>query len=363
MEARLEWYRALTPQERTWVGMIAQAGIAAFVAWYRRPGDALRLTAEVFGAAPRELTRVISLQQTLELLRIVVDVVEERASLHVAPGAQQAVRESVLRFAREVAFAAAHIYARAAEDRGAWDARLEALVVDALVRSEPDDELDSRAAALGWTDARQVAVLVGRAPGGDVGPGGAADVVRRAARRLGVDALVGVQGDRVLVVLGRAGDPLAAAPALCAHLAPGPVVTGPVVGRLGEAGRSARAALAGLRAAAARPDAPRPVAAADLLPERVLCGDDDARLELVHRVYEPLARAVGADLLPTVRTYLALGGSLEATARELFVHVNTVRYRLRRATEITGWDPARPRDAEVLRTGIALGLLDHGDPA
>ena len=35
---------------------------------------------------------------------------------------------------REVAFATAHAYASYAESRGAWDARLEALVVDALVR-------------------------------------------------------------------------------------------------------------------------------------------------------------------------------------------------------------------------------------
>ncbi|MFN0284193.1 MAG: PucR family transcriptional regulator, partial [Kineosporiaceae bacterium] len=241
MDERLPWYRAMPAEERSWVGLVAQAGIAAFITWYRDPGRALEITADVFGTAPRELTGSISLQQTLELLRTVVDVVEDRAVELAAPGEpQQQVRESVLRYSREVAFAAAEIYARAAEARGAWDARLEALVVDALVRGEADDGLRSRAAALGWNETERVAVMVGATPAGPV-----EDVVgdlRRAARSLGADALVGVQGDRVVVVLGRADDPLVAAGPLAARLGPGPVVTGPVMPSLAEASRSARAA-------------------------------------------------------------------------------------------------------------------------
>ena len=42
----------------------------------------------------------------------------------------------MLVYAREIAFSAAQVYARTAEARGAWDARLEALVVDSLVRGE-----------------------------------------------------------------------------------------------------------------------------------------------------------------------------------------------------------------------------------
>ena len=54
------------------------------------------------------------------------------------------------RYAREVAFATAEVYARAAEARGAWDARLEALVVDSVLRAEADEAVASRASALGW---------------------------------------------------------------------------------------------------------------------------------------------------------------------------------------------------------------------
>ncbi|WP_198950573.1 CdaR family transcriptional regulator [Kineosporia sp. A_224] len=361
MDERLPWYSAMPAEERSWVGLVAQAGIGAFVTWYGNPGRELEITADVFGTAPRELTRSISLQQTLELMRVVVDVVEDQGVALEAPGApQQRMRESVLRYSREVAFAAAEIYARAAEARGAWDARLEALVVDALVRGEADDGLRSRAAALGWNETEKVAVVVGSTPQGRVE--NVVDDLRRAARHLGADALVGVQGDRVVVVLGRADDPLAAAGALAERFGPGPVVTGPVMATLAEASRSARAALAGLVAARAWPGAPRPVAADELLPERVLSGDVTARRALVDRAYRRLTDDEDSPLLDTVAAYLDLGRSIEGAARALFVHPNTVRYRLRRVCEITGWDPADPREGFVLQVAIAAGRLADGPP-
>jgi DNA-binding PucR family transcriptional regulator len=67
----------------------------------------------------------------------------------------------------------------------------------------------------------------------------------------------------------------------------------------------------------------------------------------------------GTALLDTVMTYLEQGNSLEATARLLFVHPNTVRYRLRRVAEVTGWDPLDPREAYVLQQALAVGRLDH----
>ena len=54
-------------------------------------------------------------------------------------------------------------------------------------------------------------------------------------------------------------------------------------------------------------------------------GDPSAREALVDGVWAPLADA-GSSLLETVDTYCELGHSLEGTARELFIHANTVRY-------------------------------------
>ena len=70
-------------------------------------------------------------------------------------------------------------------------------------------------------------------------------------------------------------------------------------------------------------------------------------------MYEPL-RHGGAALLDTVTTYLEQGTSLEATARMLFVHPNTVRYRLRRAAELTGFNPGDGRAGFALWLAIVL---------
>jgi PucR C-terminal helix-turn-helix domain/GGDEF-like domain len=363
MDDRLPWFRTMDPENRSWVGLVAQAGIAAFLEWYEaagaRPGAEPQVSPDVFGTAPRELTRSVSLQQALQLLRTVVDTVEAEGPALAAPGDEQRLREAALRYSREVAFAAARIYARAAEARGAWDARLEALVVDALLRGESDDALRSRAAALGWASSDQVTVVVGSTPHGLIGD--VLGTLRGAAAAAGADTLLGVQGDRMVVVLGRRADPLAAAPALADHFGPGPIVTGPVVPGLAEAGRSARAALAGIVAARAWPGAPRPVAADDLLPERLLSGDAVARRALVDRVYRPLADADPV-LLPTVAAYLEHGRSVEAAARLLFVHPNTVRYRLRSVAKVTGWDPVDPREAFVVQVAISAGRLAEGRP-
>jgi DNA-binding PucR family transcriptional regulator len=45
-----------------------------------------------------------------------------------------------------------------------------------------------------------------------------------------------------------------------------------------------------------------------------------------------------AELVPTVREFLACSGSWNACAARMYVHVNTVRYRIRRIEELTGRD-------------------------
>jgi hypothetical protein len=45
-----------------------------------------------------------------------------------------------------------------------------------------------------------------------------------------------------------------------------------------------------------------------------------------------------AELLPTLREFLACSGSWNACAATMYVHVNTVRYRIRRIEELTGRD-------------------------
>ncbi|WP_460870060.1 PucR family transcriptional regulator [Nocardioides pakistanensis] len=366
MEQEMPWFRQLSAENRSWIGLIVQAGINAFVTWYQDPEADTPLTAEVFGAAPRTLTGIVSLHQTVEMVRMSIEVVEDNLDTAVGPEDAPSVQEAVVRYAREVAFATAEVYAKAAEMRGAWDARLEALVVDSVLRAEADETVRSRASALGWQARGGVMVVLGRAPaavGDEEGHDRESiiDEVRRSARHFGLDALCAVQGDRLVVVLGGVENPDKAGASIAQHFGEGPVVVGPVVADLVQAHVSARAAVAGLRAASGWPAAPRPVAADDLLPERALAGDGHARRQLVSDVYRPLLDA-GAATLDTVATFLDRGGSIEGTARAMFVHANTVRYRLRRAADVTGLTPTDPRDAYTYRVALTLGRL-HGPEA
>ena len=167
MEERLSWFRSMSAENRSWIGLVAQAGIAAFVDWIKHPKRGRPSVAvEVFGTAPRELARAVSLQQAVEMVRIIIDVVEARVDELAAPGGEAELREAVLRYTREVAFGAAQVYARTAEARGAWDARLEALVVDSLVRGEIGEGMQSWASALNWSHS-PVAVIAGHADDSD----------------------------------------------------------------------------------------------------------------------------------------------------------------------------------------------------
>lgn len=353
MDELLPWFRSMPADRRSWVMLVAQAGVASLVEWLRTPEMPPRLTGEVFGAAPRELARAVTLKQTVDLIRVVVGVVESRIESLAEPGTEAGLREGILRYSREIAFAAAHIYASYAERRGAWDARLEALVIDGLLRGEPDQTLASQAAALGWSGAGQVLVMIGAAPAQDRQQ--VHDSVARAGHRRGLEVLAGVHEEDLVVVVASTADPAQHALALAEQFGPGPVVCGPLVGSLAEAAESATAALRGLRAAAAWPQAPRPVEAADLLPERALAGDPLALRELAEMT-DRLART-GDVVLDTVRTFLGTGGSMEAAARAAFVHPNTVRYRLRRAAQDTGVAPTTPRGAWTLQVALALSAL------
>ena len=366
METDLPWFRDLSAEDRSWVGLIVQAGIRGFVDWYRREGGrpapgTTAVATSVFGAAPRALAGVINLQQTVDLVRLSIEVVESNIDDIVDPDDAPDVHAGVLRYAREVAFATAEVYARAAELRGAWDARLEALVVDAVLRSEGDEALLSRASALGWTARGDVAVVLGDVPAQRTETD-LFDEVRRSARAAGMDALCAVQGERLVVVLGGVSDPRTAAESVAALFGEGPVVVGPVADDLSHAHVSARAASAAHRSAGGWPEAPRPVRSIELLPERALAGDGHARRHLVEEVYLPLVHARGT-LIETLGAYFHHGASIEATGRALFVHANTVRYRLRQVADATGYSPFEPRDAFLLEIALVLGRQSgRGDP-
>ena len=96
MDDELDWFRAMPADQRSWVTLVAQAGIASLVEWCRNPGKPPRLTGEVFGAAPRELVRAVALKQTVDLIKVTVEVLEDHVRSVAEPGDEDALHLAVL---------------------------------------------------------------------------------------------------------------------------------------------------------------------------------------------------------------------------------------------------------------------------
>src|SRR5437773_11926508 len=92
-----------------------------------------------------------------------------------------------------------------------------------------------------------------------------------------------------------------------------------------------------------------------------MAGEHKQLRHMLQDAYAALARA-GGELLETLDAFLAAGGVLESAARSLYVHPNTVRYRLRRVGDVTGLAPLVARDAFALRMALTIGRLDPSAP-
>lgn len=239
------------------------------------------------------------------------------------------------------------------------DTTIERLAFECLITGLTDERVTSLMNVLGWRGVFDC-FAIGGVPIDN--PMATSLAVRKVVRDLGGDSIiVGTYGDFLIMLARPSG---AATPAVTCTNVDGafdgtsPLYVSPV--RQGVAGAShvILETLFSLQAAPSLANFPRPLRADELLPERALLGDDYARDELYANVYQVLHGDNPDDpTYITVTTFLGFGGSLENTAKELNVHPNTVRYRLKRAAETTGWDATDPRDAYVLNTAIAIGRM------
>jgi DNA-binding PucR family transcriptional regulator len=356
MQDRLPFFAELEASQRASLALVVQTAVANFVEWMTDPRSNVNYTARAFELLPQDLTRRIALRHSVDMLRVTMEFFEEVAPLLARSDEQlTALTVGILKYSRDLAFSAATAYADAAEARGSWDSRMEASVVDAVVRGDTGPELLSRAAALNWNTTAPATVVVGTpAPGRE---SHASQDVRDIATRHGRAALTDVHGTwLVAIVSGQLTPTEKVFGALLGAFSDGPVVIGPTAPMLTAAYHSASEAISGMNAVAGWRGAPRPVLARELLPERALMGDASAVAALHTDVMRPLADA-GPTLTETLDAYLDCGGAIEACARALFVHPNTVRYRLRRIADFTGRDPTQPRDAYVLRVAATVGHL------
>lgn len=358
MEKRLPFFADLEASQRASVQLVVQAAVVNFAEWVRNPASQVGYTAQAFELVPQNLTRKIALAQTVDMVRVTMEYFEEVVPM-VARNDEQmtALTVGILRYSRDLAFAAASAYADAAEARGAWDSRMEASVVDAVVRGDSGPELLSRAAALNWDTTGPATVVVGTPrPGREELAG---EDVRDIGLRHNRAALADVHGTWLIAIIS---GPLSPTDRflhdLLTAFSDGPVVIGPTAPMLTAAHHSAAEAISGMNAVPGWSGAPRPVAARELLPERALLGDTSAVAALYNEITRPLADA-GPALSETLDAFLDSGGAIEACARKLFVHPNTVRYRLRRIGDFTGRDPTVARDAYVLRVATTVGRLGY----
>jgi DNA-binding PucR family transcriptional regulator len=358
MQERLPFFAELEASQRASLALVVQTAVVNFVEWMADPGSNVNYTARAFELMPQDLTRQIALRHSVDMLRVTMEFFEEVVPL-VARSEEQltAMTVGILKYSRDLAFSAATAYADAAEARGNWDIRMEASVVDAVVRGDTGPELLSRAAALNWDTTAPATVMVGTPPPGREGH--ASQDVRDIAARHGRAALTDVHGTYlVAIVSGQLNQTEKVYGALLDAFSDGPVVIGPTAPMLTAAYHSASEAISGMNAVTGWRGAPRPVLARELLPERALMGDASAVAALHTDVMRPLGDA-GPTLTETLDAYLDCGGAIESCARKLFVHPNTVRYRLRRIADFTGRDPTLPRDAYVLRVAATVCHLTN----
>src|SRR3979490_2061452 len=149
MEERLPFFAELEASQRASVQLVVQTAVVNFVEWMRDPQSNVGYTAQAFEVVPQDLRRRIALRQSVEMVRVTMEFFEEVVPLLARSEDQLTARTAgILRYSRDLAFAAAEAYADQAEARGAWDTRMEANVVCAVVRGAKGPDLQSQAAAL-----------------------------------------------------------------------------------------------------------------------------------------------------------------------------------------------------------------------
>ncbi|MFT4245678.1 MAG: helix-turn-helix domain-containing protein [Micrococcaceae bacterium] len=135
-----------------------------------------------------------------------------------------------------------------------------------------------------------------------------------------------------------------------------PLVYAPVQKSLTFLEYAAHCAMAGMIAYKARLQKPQIINAQELIPERIILGDKEAKEYAISHWYTPLVE-LGDKIFNTIESFLEQGCSLESTARTLRVHPNTVRYRIKQLPKAINLNVTNPRDAYILKTSILAGKL------
>jgi hypothetical protein len=116
---------------------VVQTAVVHFVEWMQDPHSDVSYTAQAFELVPQDLRQRIALRHSVDMVRVTMEFFEEvgaaagplRRAVDRPHGGHSEVQPRPGVHRRDG-------YANAAEARGTWDSRMEASVVDAVVRGD-----------------------------------------------------------------------------------------------------------------------------------------------------------------------------------------------------------------------------------
>ena len=255
--------------------------------------------------------------------------------------------DAIQAFVDELAAAATDGFALQVRERAGEGDRLRRHLAELLIRGTASPELvDDAAAAVGWRPlGKVVPVLLG------------SEHARHARFRFSPDGLV-VERERDVLLLLRDG-PSASRSALMQSLPGRSAIVGPALDSRSVPVAIALAEHAAVLLAAHQPTDGAPLFADDHLAVLALRGETEALAILAARRLAPLSDVRAPQrvrLLETLESWLRHWGSRADIAAELFVHPQTVSYRMRRLRDLFGADLDDPIARFELQLVLRAGM-------
>jgi carbohydrate diacid regulator len=85
----------------------------------------------------------------------------------------------------------------------------------------------------------------------------------------------------------------------------------------------------------------------------------ETKQDFIERVLSVKEHEEIKQLIETLETFLQCNQSLSEAANKLFIHKNTLQYRLKRIKDVTGYDPRKFIDAVMLYVALSFYLLNN----
>ena len=358
MVHKLKFLVDLNVSQKTTIQLFVQTTVVKFVEWIQQIEiDNINYVIQTYKMMPQSLRRHITLNRLVDIANISIELLEEAINNLVCTKEQiNNLNAAILHYGKKIAFSMASLCAGYVEVHTVWDSWTESKIVDAIIHGKVGVSLQSQAVALGWNISDSATVVIGLPRSGRL------NLIRNDIREVVTKNNRTVLSDiyrnwLVAIISGELSKNDIIINNLLSVFADGPIVIGPNSSTLMLAHYSATEAAFGMFAVPGWPNAPRPVTAHHLLPERALLGDTTAITALKNEVVRPLSGTKRIALAETLDVFLDSGGAIEVCARKLFVHPNTVRYRIKKIVDYTGRNPYLPRDAYILRIAFTLSRI------